>query len=209
MATNLTAAQAALLARCGLQTQDQGAQSTELTYALNEGLNAYASEQDWWWLEDVDSFTTTAGTNAYAMPSDYKNTKNVFIGTTLLHPRQFQDMVRLEGQTAATPAYYTVHDETLYLSPAPSDSSTTVYHVYVRRESTLSTGTDTPLIPDRYVPLWLSFAAVYLADRLGNPKMRAQHERSRDEWLRRAQDEARAQRGLAQVYSRQDVVWNA
>ena len=205
--TTLTNARLYLRARMGLHSTDQLAQDTELTYALNEGLHAYSSELDWWWLEDQTSFTTTAGTATYALPADHKITKQLWIGDELLAPRQYQDLIRLSEDSSATPAYYAIKDSLIYLSPKPANSTTTVYHYYVRQETALSSGSDTPLIPTRYDGLWLSHAAVIMADRMDNPQKRMIHERARDEWLKRARDEARAHRGLVPVKARRDTSW--
>lgn len=205
--TTLTNARVLLRARMGLHATDQLAQDTELTYALNEGLAAYSSEADWWWLEDQTTFTTTAGTATYSLPADHKVTKWIWIGDELLAPRQYQDLIRFSEDSSAVPAFYTITDSLVRLSPKPAVTGTTVYHYYVRRESTLSSGSDEPLIPARYDGLWLSHAAVIMADRMDNPQKRAIHERARDEWLKRARDEARAHRGLVPVKARRDTSW--
>jgi len=206
MPTSLTNARTYLRARMGLHASDQLAQDTEITYYLNEALAAVSSEADWWWLEEQTSFSTVAGTATYSLPADHKTTKFLWIGDKPLVPKQYQEIVRFTNDTATIPSFYAITDSLVRLSPTPS-AVKTVYHYYIKQETPLSSGGDTPLLPTRYDGLWLSCAATMLAERMDNPQKVALHERAYERWLRRARDEARAHRGLVSIRARTDTDW--
>ena len=207
--TTLTNARAALLQRLSLQSADQAATTTALDLALNEGLQAYASVHDWWWLEEITSFSTTASDHTYSLPADYAATLAVYTADRQLQSRKYTDILRyFDGTTTGDPAFYAVRDSELFLAPAPNDSTTTVYHHYVRFEDTLSSGGDEPLIPSRYDGLWLSHAAVWLAAKIGDDKRYAMQVKERNDWIARLRDMKRPDRALAPPKVRRDTSWS-
>lgn len=123
---------------------------------LNNGKNAFEDEYHWPWLE-----TTTTGVAPLTITD--LNSVLYVVDTTdgsELHGIDASDVVDLDPNvsTAGVPTSWWLDGTgTLRTYPVSTTASLSVRYVKVSPELT---GTDTPLIPTRYHPVWIDYAVV-------------------------------------------------
>lgn len=148
---NLTQAVAELKARGFDYLSDARA-----TIMLNNAKNAFEDEYHWPWLE-----TTTTGVAPLTITD--LNSVLYVVDTTdgsELHGIDASDVVDLDPNvsTAGVPTSWWLDGTgTLRTYPVSTTASLSVRYVKVSPELT---GTDTPLIPTRYHPVWIDYAVV-------------------------------------------------
>lgn len=154
---NLGTMRTAVYTRIGLPSTDTFYPSTVVNDFLNEALQAINNEEYWPWTQATATISTVAGTAAYAVPTDWKATKQLFIsGFTPLALSNLADVdyVTQQGQ----PVAYVVFGDQIILSPTP-DGVYTVTHQYQKMEPTLTLDSDTPLMPAEFHYAIVAFAA--------------------------------------------------
>jgi hypothetical protein len=149
---NLTQAIAELKARGFDYLSDSRA-----TIMLNNAKNALEDESDWPWLE-----TTTTGVAPLSI-SDLRSVLYV-VDTTdgaELQGIDARDVADLDTNvsTAGVPSSWWL-DGTGTLRTYPVSTTASLSVRYVRFSPDLSAGSDTPLIPSRYHPVWIDYAVV-------------------------------------------------
>jgi hypothetical protein len=84
-------------------------------------------------MEQVSTVTLVAGTEAYSLPSGFKEARQVYIAAvprvnlTPLSPQSLR--TEFTGQETASPSAYAVIDEKIVLAPTPTDTGTlTIVH---------------------------------------------------------------------------------
>lgn len=144
-----------------------------LTRWINQGLAKIAGEADWPWLLKQDTFTASGPTTT--LPTNWARTKKVYVAGRPAHRLNYP----AAKNTVTGTWLYSVFDGQLTIHPDPLGNQ--VDHVYVARENTLSADTDSPLLPDRWVPLLV--AEVMVQWNLGSNDMPEARE-WRGEYLR-------------------------
>lgn len=149
---NLTTARATLTER-GFQYLS----TTQVDLALNNAKNALEDLLDWPWLE-----TTAPG----AAPLTISDLKHILYVVDTTNDRELlgldpRDIVNINTDVDATgtPEYWWL-DGLTSLKVYPANTANTLSVRYVKYSPELSDGSDTPLIPTRYHPIWLDFAVV-------------------------------------------------
>ena len=111
--------------------------STNLTVGdilINEGVRDLLGKTNWAFLEAIYSTTTTASTQSYALPGNYRKIDDVTItvGTTRYRPKEVtsrKDWDYINSTTSITsniPSFYYIYAGLIYLWPTPSSSSLTL-----------------------------------------------------------------------------------
>lgn len=101
---------------------------------INESIRTLLGATNWPFLEATYTTTTTASTQSYALPGNYRKIDDVTVtvGTTVYRPKEVTsrkdwDYVNsTTGITSNIPSYYYVYAGLIYLWPTPSSSSLTI-----------------------------------------------------------------------------------
>jgi hypothetical protein len=131
--------------------------SARVTQYLNMAMHAVDEEDAWPWLE-----TTTTGTAPLTI-TDLRAVLYV-VDTTQRFPltgmdvRDVVDMDAIVG-TVGTPAFYWLDGMTT-LNVYPTNTTDSLSVRYLKYETDLSAGTDTPVIPGRWHGLWIDRAVI-------------------------------------------------
>jgi hypothetical protein len=160
---NLSAMRTAVLTRLGTPGGDGFYSTAQLNDFVNEALQTVSTEHDWPWLAVTTTFTTTAGTATYTVPSNWQRTKALTVdGQTSLQLRSLTEIREILSTAQAEPEMYAIFpDSTIILRPVPN-SAYTVIHDYIAQEPILSSDSETPLMPAQFHYAVVEFA-VYLA----------------------------------------------
>lgn len=176
---NLGELQTALDRKTGL-----GFDSTAQISFINQALAAITAERPWTWLDATDSFNTVASTVAYTLPTDWIETRGMTIGATgrPMQPVSIRDGDVYNFLDPPMTDCYAIEGGNLRIYPTPS-SVEAVVHRYVKREPTLTSASDTPILPTEFHPSIVAYAAKLEAERLGMEKQAAMWTREWDDWL--------------------------
>jgi hypothetical protein len=159
---NLTQLLAAVRVRCGFNANDSMHTDAALTVLINEALFDLADEHDWPWLTRTETLTCTPGTRTVAPNASYQRTVAVTDETIRFRLRPVNiTEVRHFGDRQGRPEVFAYQDGELVFAPIP-DSAYAFTHDYIRGETQLAAGTDTPTAPDEAQRAIVSRAA-YLA----------------------------------------------
>lgn len=97
--------------------------------------------------EQVLALSTTNGTRSVALPSGFMAMKEVLYTdssiTKEVMPVDYS-AIAWDYSTVGVPEFYTIRAGLIYFDPIPSSTSATVTGSYVKAETALSGGTDTP-----------------------------------------------------------------
>lgn len=198
--------------RAGVSTGDSAVTDSVLTDLINDANRKISLLFDWSWLVDVDGDWTslTAGQRAYpiTVPEDEWRKTLILIanGNQQLRPVQPQTVHRYANITGS-PRFYAVQGTTIYIAPTP-DIAYDVFHVYVKEVATLVNDTDVPEIEDWAVDLLIDKAAILVARRLRDSKLRVELESEFAQTLDSMKDEVRRTRQLPKPQHRSDIAWS-
>lgn len=157
---NLTALTGALRTRLGVPSTDALFTDSVCTELINAAVHAIEVKHDWPWLEAVETINTVNGTDTYTPASGWMRTVSVTIsGRPPLERRTIEEIDLLLG-ASGDPRFYTVFAEQIVVRPVPT-SALAMKHRYIKTETDLSAGSDTPLIPAAYHQAVVSLAAHY------------------------------------------------
>jgi hypothetical protein len=122
-------------------------------------------------MEQVSTITLVAGTEGYALPTGFREARQVYIAAvprvnlTPMSPQSLR--TEFTGQEDASPAAYTVIDEKIVLAPTPTETATlTIVHYsgLVGLDSGNTTNWLLDSHPDAYLFGSLCMAEAYLRD---------------------------------------------
>lgn len=167
MALDFTALQTELYARGFNYLNDAGAGTTRAKRWINEAMHEINDQEDWLFLQ-----TTSTGTAPLTI-SDLDTVLSVYDSTQQrsLGRESAGDLVDRFGDltTTGTPLFYYVTSNTLNVYPANTTDSLSVR--YFKVQTDLSSGSDVPLMPDRYRQAIVEFAAAKAYIDSDNPDM--------------------------------------
>lgn len=92
------------------------------------------------------TFTTTANTSNYSLPSDLYQIKLIKINDNKIYPASVDV---LNSSVIGFPIYYVVFNNQLYFYPIPDDTYTVRLYYYKKANQLVNT-TDVPVLPERY-----------------------------------------------------------
>lgn len=92
------------------------------------------------------TFTTTANTSNYSLPSDLYQIKLIKINDNKIYPASIDV---LNSSVIGFPIYYVVFNNQLYFYPIPDDTYTVRLYYYKKANQLVNT-TDVPVLPERY-----------------------------------------------------------
>ena len=158
MAT-LTNMMTSVRTRLGAPSSDSFYTDAKLTEYINEALDWYTAQWDWPWLEKSETINCAASDSDYAVASDYNSTIAVVDAAhTPLVEKPFDELLFMTTAEDANPHFYCVYNATLHVRPVPNGTFN-LTHYYRCLETALSTGSDTPLMPDQYLGCVYEYAA--------------------------------------------------
>ncbi len=185
MAT-LTTLQAAVQTKMGIPPSDSLITTAKITGFLNEAINALEGEGIWQWQEATETLNATVG-NATLTPSSTNYGRTVALvlsGTDPLELKSVSFLDRL-ANASGPPIFYGFYAGQLLIRPK-ADTSYSFTHRYVKREIALSAGGDTPLVPDRWCPAVVEYAACLAYRSINETEKAAQCLSAYQDWIRRA-----------------------
>lgn len=180
--------------RLSVTSDDAILTQTVLYECINDGIQAFADERNWPWLEAVGTVSLTAGTASYALPADFIRIHVADIDGAELEYVQYSDFLRDRFTNSRQPRKFTIVGGTIHVSPTP-DTAYTLNLWYQRAERALGNDTDETYAPDRRAALLATYAAIYAAAKLRDVDLIRSLTVLRDDDLKRAVDDV--QRGTA------------
>lgn len=167
--------------KAGLSTNDLRITDARILELINESLSAISAERDWPWLEDMDTISTVVDQQIYAFPTDAVMLKNLFMdrGRELRYetPTSFHKASHLTGY----PRWYTIIDNNIYIAPVPQKVET-ITALFSKSEPILTTGTDTPIIPERYINYLITKTAGLVATDIQDYEVKQLLEAEQERW---------------------------
>ena len=116
----------------------------EITRLINEANNELTEKAK---VEAAPyTFTTTANTSNYSLPSDLYQIKLIKINDNKIYPASIDV---LNSSVIGFPIYYVVFNNQLYFYPIPDDTYTVRLYYYKKANQLVNT-TDVPVLPERY-----------------------------------------------------------
>lgn len=186
-------------------TEDDGLLSPDdVNQAINDGLQAMATEFSWPWLQLIATTPTIIGTNSYAMPANSTRISTVSIDGRVLDVVQYEDYVRYFDMQGAYPNVFTTVGDSILVAPTPS-SLQTMTILYVRSEPFLDDDADTALVPDQYADVAVTYACISAAIRLQDTNRINVLMGYKDEQMRRISDNVQRTQIAPMIRTRKDV----
>ncbi len=140
--------------RLATVVEDTNVTDAQLTVILNQGIHEVSVATWWPFLEASAAFSAAASTQTYALStvaSDFNYAQALVDDdndTTIEYLAAgdfFRRVGNDTGNESATADYWTIWEESIYLSPIPSAADTNRYKLYYYKNATeLSAGGDTP-----------------------------------------------------------------
>ena len=185
MAT-LTTLQTAVYTKMGIPSSDSLITSTKLTAFINEALNQMESEGVWQWQEGTETLNATVG-NATLTPSSTNFGRTVALTIPGGDPLELKPIAFLDKLVNASgpPIFYGFWAGQLIIRPK-ADASYSFTHRYMKREVALVSGSDTPLVPDRWIPAVVEYAASLAYRSINDADNAARCIAAYQDWIRRA-----------------------
>jgi hypothetical protein len=138
---------------------DETVDATKATSWINDVYKDVASRSDWSWLQDSSNFSTVVGDNNYSVAANCMEIFQMRTKDRQLTPQSRQWLFEKhpeypeytdEGTVyTATPTDFVHFGGEVLLYPIP-DAIESVYYMYKKTVSDLSSGTDEPLIPEEF-----------------------------------------------------------
>lgn len=202
MATQLTDIRTEILETAGLASDDSRFPTATMNRIVNRALRSISAERDWPWNQRQADLTTAANTQSNAFPTALSKVLRLEIDG-----HNLQQVTPQEGgtysQQTGQPQVYWIEQEKIFWGPVP-DGVYTVYCTYVGYEDALSSDSDTPNLPDRYIDWLVQIALVQVAQRIRDTDLYSMADRERRAWVRRAADEVRRSTASSKVKTRDD-----
>ena len=185
MAT-LTTLQTAVYTKMGIPSSDSLITSAKLTAFINEAINQMEGEGVWQWQEATETLNATVG-NATLTPSSTNYGRTVALTIPGGDPLELKSVGFLDKLVNASgpPVFYGFWAGQLLIRPK-ADTSYSFTHRYMKREIALSAGGDTPLIPDRWIPAVVEYAASLAYRSVNDTDNAARCIAAYQDWIRRA-----------------------
>jgi len=191
-----------LLVKVGLPSTDGLLTDSALGVLVNAALRAITTQKDWPWLYTEDSFVTVAGTESYAVGTNSTKTSWLSIEDDELDLVQRTELKKWDGDTAI-PVAWAESAGTIILGPTP-DAVYTVKRGFYKSETVLSSGGDTPLLPDAYSDYLITFAAKLAGVRLRDTQLHSMMMAEEAAWVKRMNDNVRRSSPLLGIKTRAD-----
>lgn len=144
---------------------DSSLSTSNIDLWVNQGIKQWAARADWPSLAATDSTqTTTAGTQEYSLPSDFKRMIGVRVqgsGSTAETDSTEYSFIRYEDKNVSTEGnYYYINpvNDTIGLIPEPDVTGYTIHQKYYQIPADISAATDEPPFPANYHELVVFFA---------------------------------------------------
>lgn len=145
--------------RVGGSTTDPS--ESQVTTWVNLGVKNIANRTDWpWTLTTYDTNTTTAGTQEYALQSDFKKMFSVRVGGASSTETDASELTFLgyinknipySDWSSSTAAYYINPTNSKYgLIPTPAVTGDKIYQKYYKIPADISAVSASPLVPSEY-----------------------------------------------------------
>lgn len=194
--------------RLGMAQTDGQLTPQQVTGLLRSALAFLSGESDWGWLQYTETLTTVLGVN-YVTPLAGAGAGVTWTRTTNLAGaehghyltqipwQEFRE--RNVSNQSALPDVWSEYGGKLYLHPTPSGSTTTLYHDFIRGEASLTSDTDTPLLPDQFCGAWVEKAAELCARRINDYQTAQVCAGEYQQWLRRLNENRRRTAGPRKV----------
>lgn len=155
--------------------------------AINDALAQICLERDWPWLLTSETIATVAGTSTSALPARHIRTDSITetaTGISLSRRSQIElDQVIYQGP----PRIYHIDGSAITFKPIPNGVYS-LTHRYRQFEAQLTSGSNTPLIPDLYSRGVVEYAAILCLRQVKEFERSAEAEKDYGAWLRRVQD---------------------
>lgn len=187
----------------GINSNDPKWTDTILNRYINAALQRISTRHDWWFLDEVATFNLVVGQENYALPSDHRKTRNLWISNYDLAYRQPKEWVLTQNYNHQIPVVYSIFHQELHLGPVPN-STEEVTHLYVKTEPALVNDTDEPNLPTEYMDYLVSVCVMRIAVSLKDQDLYSMAMNERDEWQRRADDDVRKTRANVRIATRRD-----
>lgn len=194
--------------RLGVTQTDGQLTPQSVTGLLRVALNYIAGLKDWEWLQETETLSTTLGVNtltplsASASGVTWARTTNLAGSSTGYYVTQipWQEFRVRDPHTQGEFAnVWAVYGGLIYLHPTPSGSSASYFHDFQRGESSLTSDTDTPLLPDQFCGAWVEKAAELAARRTHDYPTAQICSGEFDNWLKVIDENRRRTRGPYRV----------
>lgn len=183
---NLTGLMEATRTRLGVPASDSFFTDQVVTDLVNAGLEYITGRHDWFWLENSESLNTVAGTETVATSALSQRTIALYDQTGVqLEYRPYHELVRFPADAESnTLRFFGLRGSTIVLRPVPLGSvSGALTHVYRSAETRLTTGSDTPLMPQQFHDA-IADRATYLGHLRQNDNASAKlFQESCEEWI--------------------------
>jgi hypothetical protein len=150
---NLTGLIEATRTRLGTPSSDAFFTDQVVTDLVNGALQYISSQHDFPWLEASESLNTVANTETVATAATSQRTIALYDASGIqLEYKPFHDLVRIPKDAVSnTIRFFGMRGSTLVLRPCPLGSVTgALTHIYRAAEPRLTTGSDTPLMPQQF-----------------------------------------------------------
>lgn len=187
--------------RAGVASGDQFITPQVLDDAINQAVFQIDAENRWPWLEATQTVTLVAGTDTYALPTNFDATRSVVLniaGQASITLYEVAPTVALAQDTASTgrPEGFSISQGSIILIPTPdSNGAYTLTHLYYRTSSELVGDDDQPLIPDQFHPAIVAAAASLIASREDKRAMKDACDVDVAQWVRRMRGSLRQSTG--------------
>lgn len=130
--------------------------------AINQALQRFNSEADWWWSEGVDrSFTVDSTDGRVTLPATWTKLHAVLRTATSAPmeagPLKYVELMNGQHAATAAPLFYARIGNELIVGPRPT-SSLAVTILFKKLETALSGASDQPLVPTAYTDPVIEYA---------------------------------------------------
>lgn len=179
-------------------TDDTRITDAVVTREINRALKRIALVHDWPWLQVEGTVNVVANTNTYALPADFLRLISLRHTDTAenLYIRSIQELDQYLG--TSRPMAFAVWGGNIVLAATPNGTYTLKLR-YIKQETVLVAGSDTPVIPSYWDEGVIEAAVVQLL----RISMRMDEATAAEErfqtWLRETQDNIRQTRGTPRV----------
>lgn len=151
-----------VLERGSTSTSDGTWTAAALTAAINQALQRFNAEADWFWTEGVDrSFTVDNTDGRVTLPTNYMKLHKVLRTATsaelVVGPLELVELMNGQHAATATPLMYARIGTELIVGPKPT-ATLAVTIMFKKREATLSADADQPNVPTEFTDPVIEYA---------------------------------------------------
>lgn len=177
----------AVYTKMGVPTSDSLITSAKITAFLNEALNQLETEGIWQWQEGTETLNAVV-TNATLTPSSTNYARTVSLTIPGGDPLELKPIGFLDKLASASgpPVFYGFWAGQILIRPV-ANASYSFTHRYLKREVALASGSDTPLVPDRWIPIVIEYACCLAYRSINDAENAARCLSAYQDGIRRAQ----------------------